>query len=84
MGHPESLCCRVGGPPTTELSFRRFFTTQLEFDYWTKLGKLPFPWTNFWAGRSFSVRKPWRTARTDDGTSSVQSGSVTISFVRRR
>ena len=89
LGMPEQLCCRIGGPPTTSIALAQssgqpFFYTKLERDYWTKLGKLPFPWTNVWAGRSFNIQKRWRTARNDDGTSSVQSGSVTVSFVRRR
>jgi hypothetical protein len=89
LGGPADLCCRIGGPPTTQISFAQssgqpYFFTQLEVDYWTKLGRLQFPWTNLWAGRTFRLRKVWKTARSDDGTTWATWGSVTVSFVRRR
>ncbi|HEX7312114.1 MAG TPA: hypothetical protein VF232_13145 [Gaiellaceae bacterium] len=80
LGMPQSQCCRLGGPPITEISFEPFFTTRLEIDYLTKLRRLPFPWTKFWAGRSVTVSKKWRVAPVP-GT--VQSGRVTITFTRR-
>jgi hypothetical protein len=81
LGMPESKCCRLGSPPITEVSFEPFFTTKLEIDYFKKLYRLPFPWTKFWAGRNVTVSKEWRVAPVP-GT--VTSGSVTITFTRRR
>ena len=81
LGMPEPLCCRIGGPPTTTISLvessgQPFFYTKLERDYWTKLGRLQFPWTDFWEGRSVKLSKKW--------SAQGQSGSVTVIFKRRR
>jgi hypothetical protein len=81
LGRPESKCCRLGSPPITEVSFEPFFTTKFEIDYFTKLRRLPFPWMKFWAGRNVTVSKKWQVAPVP-GT--VTSGSVTITFTRRR
>jgi hypothetical protein len=85
LGMPESTCCRLGGPPITEVfAAYVFYSTDLHIYYLTKLGRLPYPWMNFWKGRSFRLRKIWKTAQNDDGTTWSRSGSVTASFVRRR
>jgi hypothetical protein len=81
LGMPESKCCRLGGPPITETSFEPFFTTKLWIYYLRTLRRLPFPWTEFWAGHNVTVSNKWQVAPVPN---TVTSGSVTITFTRRR
>lgn len=81
LGMPQPQCCRLGGPSIREVSFEPFFTTKLLVYYLRTLKRLPFPWTEFWAGRNVTVSKKWHVSPV---TGTVMSGGVTITFTRRR